>query len=163
MFSITALNGLDDATLELGYKRIGRLITLSLDHQGLSNNRAVDLVNRLYRTGEGVGKVQPGQFGRFLRGEVRRPNYATLCDLAVLAYKPSHFLVTPRDPIGQPVIKAHRHERDDRLVYGTAIKAEELPNFESRCTGSDLIGIILEPPVVTDLRSGFLGNTLMLV
>ena len=155
MFTITELKKLDAAALELGYKRIGRLIALSLDHQGLSNKRAVDLINRLYRTGEGVGRMQEGQFGRFIRGEVLKPNYATLCDIATITYKPSHFLISQSDPIGQPVIKANRHDSRDLLIYGTALKPEELPNFEARCTGSDLLGIILDPTLLTALNSGY--------
>ena len=154
MFTITQLKGLDDTTLEIGYRRLGRLLALSLDYQGLSAKKATALINKVYRSGEGVGKMTEGQFGRYIKGQVRRPNYATLCDLAMLCYKPSHFNVTLTDPIGQPVIKANRHDSRDFMIYGTARKREDLPNHEYRCTGSDLIKIIVSPPVIQDVRSG---------
>jgi hypothetical protein len=157
MFTITELKQLNKDQLKVGYERLGRLIALSLDYQGLSNAKAVELINKLYRVG--VGQMQEGQFGRFVRGEVRKPNYATLCHIATITYKPSHFLISQSDPIGQPVIKANRHDSRDVLIYGTALKPEELPNFEARCTGSDLLGIILDPTLLTALNSGYTGRT----
>lgn len=152
MFTIAQLQGLSDETLEIGYRRLGRLIALSLDYQGLSAKKATLLINNVYRSGEGVGKMTDGHFGKYIKGHVTAPNYATLCDISMICYKPSHFLVTQSDPIGQPVIKVNRHDSRDFMIYGTARKREDLPNHEYRCTGSDLISIIVSPPVIQDLR-----------
>lgn len=159
MFKISQLNGVSDADLEIGYKRIGRLLALSLEYQALSSANAVKVINNLYRTGVGCGKITEGQFGRFVRGQVLHPNYATVCDIASMIYKPSHFRVTPGDLIGQPVIKANRHGDRDNLIYMLARKAEELPNYESRCSGADLLQIILDPPLMQDFNGGKIRRT----
>jgi hypothetical protein len=163
MHTITQLSGLTDDKRMIGYARIGRLLKLSLDRQGLTNNKGVALLNRIYRApvdGIQSPKIQAGHFGKYLKGHIASPSIQTLREIATLCYKPEHFLISGSDQIGQPVIKQQRHtDRYTDLVYGTANKAEQLPNHEQRCTADDLLQIILNPPLLTAMPANYGGHT----
>jgi hypothetical protein len=167
MHTIEKLAHLTDNQRSLGYARIGRLLKLSLERQGLTNNKAVHLLNRIYRSpvdGIQSPKIQPGHFGKYLKGHIAAPSIQTLRELAVLCYKPEHFLINGSDQIGQPIIKQQRHtDRYTDLIYGTANKVDQLPNHEQRCTVDDLLAIILNPPLLVKLSDNYSGRTPMFI
>jgi hypothetical protein len=163
MHTIEQLAHLTDDQRSLGYARIGRLLKLSLERQGLTNNKAVVLLNRIYRApvdGIQSPKIQAGHFGKYLKGHIAAPSIQTLRELSLLCYKPEHFLISGSDQIGQPIVKQQRHtDRNTDLIYGAANKPEQLPNFNDRCTGNDLLEIILNPSLLVKLSDNYSGRT----
>jgi hypothetical protein len=138
---IKSVSELTAEELELGLKRLGRILTASMKVQNLSTRKVEDITRRLYKV-----PINKDQCLQLQKGNIN-PKLDTYRRLTYLLLKVDYIEISERDPIGNPVLlykgASYKGDTTKKIMLETLTDATEFPDLECRYSDHrDLIALV---------------------